>query len=181
MKSSPGMSSGPTSHVPVANGRTTPITATRERVLAVVHYHSHRHVEQLIESLGHFLVPLFFVITGMSVSLEALFDLPVLMVALGVTAVAVAGKIVAGLVAGNVRKAVVGWGMVPRGEVGLIFATIGRQLGVLPDEEFTIIVIMVIITTLMTPPILSYLLRSEGSEGRIAKTQRREDAQRKPG
>ena len=132
---------------------------TREKVLAVVHVHSHRHVEQLIESLGHFLVPIFFVITGMSVSLEALFDLPVLAIALGVTAVAVVGKIAAGLVAGDVRKWVVGWGMVPRGEVGLIFATMGRQLGVLPEAEFTVIVIMVILTTLMTPPILSYLLR----------------------
>jgi Kef-type K+ transport system membrane component KefB len=132
---------------------------TRERVLSVVHVHSHRHVEQLIESLGHFLVPLFFVITGMAVSLEVLLDLPVLLVALGITVVAVLGKIAAGLVAGNVRKWVVGWGMVPRGEVGLIFATMGRQLGVLPEEEFSIIVIMVILTTLMTPPILSYLLR----------------------
>jgi Kef-type K+ transport system membrane component KefB len=133
--------------------------ATRERVLSVVHEHSHRHVEQLIESLGHFLVPIFFVLTGMSVSLEALFDVPILMVALGVTAVAVLGKLVAGLVAGNVRQAVVGWGMVPRGEVGLIFATMGRQLGVLPEAEFSVIVIMVILTTLMTPPILSALLR----------------------
>jgi Kef-type K+ transport system membrane component KefB len=116
-------------------------------------------VEQLIESLGHFLVPIFFVLTGMSVSLEALFDVPILMVALGVTAVAVLGKLVAGLVAGNVRQAVVGWGMVPRGEVGLIFATMGRQLGVLPEAEFSVIVIMVILTTLMTPPILSALLR----------------------
>jgi Kef-type K+ transport system membrane component KefB len=137
--------------------------ATRERVLAVVHLHSHRHVEQLIESLGHFLVPIFFVITGMSVSLEALFDLPILIVALGITLVAVIGKIVAGLVAGDVRKAVVGWGMVPRGEVGLIFATMGMQLGVLPEAEFSVIIIMVILTTLMTPPILSYLLRKEGS------------------
>ena len=134
--------------------------ATRERVLHVVHAHAHRHVEQLIESLGHFLVPIFFVLTGMSVSLEALFDLPILLVALGITVVAVIGKVLSGLVAGNVRKSVVGWGMVPRGEVGLIFATMGRQLGVLPEAEFSVIVIMVIVTTLMTPPILSYLLRN---------------------
>jgi Kef-type K+ transport system membrane component KefB len=132
---------------------------TRERVMAVVETHTHRHVEELVEPLGHFLVPIFFVLTGMAVSLEVLADLPVLLIALVITAIAVIGKLVAGLAAGNVRKSVVGWGMVPRGEVGLIFATMGRQLGVIPEREFSVIVIMVILTTLMTPPILSYLLR----------------------
>lgn len=132
---------------------------TRERLLAVVHSHSHRHVEDLVEPLGHFLVPIFFVLTGMAVSLEVLADPAVLFIALAITAVAVFGKIVAGLAAGAVRKSVVGWGMVPRGEVGLIFATMGRQLGVIPEREFSVIVVMVILTTLMTPPILAHLLR----------------------
>ena len=137
--------------------------ATRERLTRVLDHHSHRHVEDLLEPLGHFLVPIFFVLTGMNVSLEALFDVPVLLVALGLTVAAVLGKVVSGLAAGPVRKWVVGWGMVPRGEVGLIFATIGRQIGVLPEEEFAVIVIMVILTTLMTPPILSFLLKRGGT------------------
>lgn len=140
---------------------------TKERVMEVAHVHSHRHVEDLIEPLGHFLVPIFFVLTGMSVSLEALFDLPVLMVALGITFVAVIGKLVAGFVAGSVNRSIVGWGMVPRGEVGLIFATMGLQVGVLPEAEFSVIVIMVILTTLMTPPILSYLLRKMPEEAPV--------------
>jgi Kef-type K+ transport system membrane component KefB len=130
---------------------------------ALLHRHSHRHVEDLVEPLGFFLVPIFFVLTGMSVSLEALFDPPVLLTALGITVVGVAGKVVAGLAAGPVNKWLVGWGMVPRGEVGLIFATMGKQLGVLPEEEFAVIVIVVILTTLMTPPILTALLRRRAS------------------
>lgn len=133
-------------------------TATRERLTQVIETFKHRHVEELVEPLGHFLVPIFFVLTGMAVRLEVLANLPVLVVALAITAVAVAGKLVAGAAAGNVRKSVVGWGMVPRGEVGLIFATMGLQLGVIPEGEFSVIVIMVILTTLMTPPVLSYLL-----------------------
>lgn len=132
---------------------------TRASLTTVLDRYSHKHVEELVEPLGHFLVPLFFVLTGMSVSLEALFDLPVLLTALGITVVAVFGKVVAGLAAGSVRKWVVGWGMVPRGEVGLIFATLGRQIGVLSEREFAIIVIMVILTTLMAPPILAVLLK----------------------
>jgi Kef-type K+ transport system membrane component KefB len=73
--------------------------------------------------------------------------------------VAVAGKVVAGLAAGRGNRWLVGWGMVPRGEVGLIFAAVGKGLGVVTDEEFSVIVIMVILTTLMTPPILAWLLK----------------------
>ncbi|MDD5026297.1 MAG: cation:proton antiporter [Candidatus Peribacteraceae bacterium] len=134
-------------------------TATRNRVHAMLESHSHRHVEYLIEPLGHFLVPLFFVMTGMAVKLETLFDLPILLVALGITVAAFIGKIIAGLVAGNVRKSLVGWGMVPRGEVGLIFAAIGKAVGVVSDSMYSVIVIVVILTTLLTPPILTSLLK----------------------
>jgi Kef-type K+ transport system membrane component KefB len=49
--------------------------------------------------------------------------------------------------------------MVPRGEVGLIFAMVGKQLGVMDEAMFSVIVIMVILTTLVTPPVLTWLLR----------------------
>ena len=52
--------------------------------------------------------------------------------------------------------------MVPRGEVGLIFAMVGKNLGVMSESMFSVIVIMVILTTLLTPPILSVLLRRQG-------------------
>ena len=51
--------------------------------------------------------------------------------------------------------------MVPRGEVGLIFAAIGKALGVVSDQVYSVIVIMVILTTLLTPPILTYLLKRQ--------------------
>lgn len=136
----------------------------RATLLGILNRHSHRHVEDLLEPLGHVLVPIFFVLTGMSVNLEVLLDVPVLLTALGITAVAVVGKVAAGLASGDAHGWLVGWGMVPRGEVGLIFATIGQQIGVLPDREFGVIVIMVILTTLMTPPILSALLRRRSAE-----------------
>ena len=88
-------------------------------------------------------------------------DTKILLVALGITAVAFVGKYVAGLAAGKVNKNLVGFGMVPRGEVGLIFATIGRSLGVVTPELFSVIVIMVILTTLLTPPILSSLIKRQ--------------------
>ncbi|MES2764479.1 MAG: cation:proton antiporter [Bacteroidota bacterium] len=133
----------------------------KENVLKVVERQEHHVLEDLIAPLGHFFVPIFFVVTGMTVRLETLFNLPVLLTALGITVLAIAGKLVAGLVAGKVNKSVVGWGMVPRGEVGLIFATTGKALGVVTDEVFSIIVIMVILTTLITPPVLTFLLKRQ--------------------
>ena len=82
-----------------------------------------------------------------------------MLAALGITAVAFVGKIVSGLAAGKVDKLLVGFGMIPRGEVGLIFAMIGKSLNVINDEIFSVIVIMVILTTLLTPPILTYLIK----------------------
>ncbi|MBU1126568.1 MAG: cation:proton antiporter [Patescibacteria group bacterium] len=130
-------------------------------VSKAIEEHAHRHIEDLIEPVSFFLVPIFFVFTGMAVNLETMFDPKILGVALAITVVAVFGKVLAGVAAGKVNKVLVGFGMVPRGEVGLIFAAIGKGLGVVSDEVFSIIVIMVILTTLMTPPILVALLKRQ--------------------
>jgi Kef-type K+ transport system membrane component KefB len=133
----------------------------RERFLSIIHYYSRQHVEDLIRPTALLLVPLFFVITGMNVKLETMLNLPVLIKALIITIIAIFGKVVSGLVAGRVNKLLVGFGMVPRGEVGLIFATIGKELNVISDELFSIIVTMVILTALLTPPILSFILKKQ--------------------
>ena len=133
---------------------------TVKEVKKAIEGHSERHIEDLIEPLAYFLVPIFFVLTGMEVSLSALFDGRIVLVALAISAVAILGKLIAGVAAGKgVNKWMIGFGMVPRGEVGLIFASIGKGLGVISDELFSVIVIMVIVTTLVTPPILNVMLK----------------------
>jgi Kef-type K+ transport system membrane component KefB len=136
---------------------------TQQKVETVLNRYRAHHLDQLIAPLGHFLVPIFFIMIGMEVDLKTLSDPNVIIVALVITVIAFIGKIVAGAVAGNVNKWIVGWGMAPRGEVGLIFAMIGKQLGVVSEEVFSVIIIMVILTTLLTPPILNYLLRKQTS------------------
>ncbi|TXG94526.1 MAG: cation:proton antiporter [Rhodocyclaceae bacterium] len=132
----------------------------RERLHEVLARHTHHQHEHMVEPIGYFFVPVFFVLTGMQVDLQTLADPQVVVVALGITVAAVIGKLVAGFAAGRGHNAwIVGWGMVPRGEVGLIFASVGKQLGVVSESMFSVIVIMVILTTLLTPPILTLLLR----------------------
>lgn len=119
---------------------------------------SHQH-EHMIEPIGYFFVPVFFVLTGMQVDLQTMADPQLVLVAVGVTAAAVVGKLLAGFAAGTGHNPwIVGWGMVPRGEVGLIFAMVGKQLGVMSEAMFSVIVIMVILTTLVTPPVLTALI-----------------------
>lgn len=129
------------------------------KIMARLRYHAHRHIEELVEPVGLFLVPIFFVYTGINVDLTTLANPTVIIAGLAITVVAFIGKMVSGLVAGKVNKLIVGVAMAPRGEVGLIFATIGRQLGVVSDEVFSVIIIMVILTTLLTPPVLAVLLK----------------------
>jgi Kef-type K+ transport system membrane component KefB len=97
----------------------------------------------------------------MQVRIETMLDPKVMAVALGVTAVAILGKVISGIAAGSANRWIVGFGMVPRGEVGLIFAAIGKALGVVDDTLFSVIVAMVILTTLVTPPVLGVLLKRQ--------------------
>lgn len=132
---------------------------SRKKIETIANEHSEKHVEELLEPLAHFLVPLFFVLTGMNVRLDALLNTKILIVALGVTLAAIVGKYVSGFFAGNVDRNIVGFGMVPRGEVGLIFASIGISLGIINQEIFSVLVIMVIFTTLLTPPLLAHCIK----------------------
>ena len=131
----------------------------KKAVSSVLDSLSRSHIQDLIRPLSYVLVPIFFVLTGMEVRLETLCNLPILLLTLAVAAVAFGGKIVAGLVAGRVNKAIIGWGMVPRGEVGLIFAAMGKSMGVVSDEIFSMIVMVIMLTTIVPPPILSFLLQ----------------------
>lgn len=133
----------------------------KKKVENIIHHYEHRHVEDLLEPIGQMFVPIFFIFTGMSVDLTTFADPSIIFVALGLTLAAIVGKVVAGFFSGKgVNSFVVGFGMVPRGEVGLIFATIGMGLGVITDGVYSAVIIMVILTTLLAPPILTSLLRN---------------------
>lgn len=127
-------------------------------------------IERGIAGLGHFLVPIFFVSVGASVDVDALspFDpssRSTLLIGGVLIAVGIAGKFLAGYspfwFRGN--KTVVGVGMIPRGEVGLIFARVGLESGVFDAGLFGAATLMVMVTTLVVPPLLKRLLDSSGT------------------
>ncbi len=122
-------------------------------------------IKDLIMPLEVILVPIFFVLMGIQVKLETFLDWQVLVFAAGLLVAAIVGKLVCGLGAWKQRnRLAIGMGMLPRGEVGLIFAAIGKGLGVVDDAMFSSLVLVVIITTLLAPPLLKLSLRGEGGD-----------------
>jgi Kef-type K+ transport system membrane component KefB len=143
-------------------------------VLDEVHYtdlrardRAQRSIPQLLEPIAGFLVPIFFVLMGMRVDLAAFASPGVLGFAAALTAAAVIGKQACslGVLDKGTDRLAVGLGMIPRGEVGLVFASVGATLTiagerVISDEIFSAVVVMVAVTTLVTPVLLVARLRA---------------------
>ena len=122
-------------------------------------------IRSLMDPLEAILVPIFFVLIGLQVKLESFLNTEVLLFASGLTVAAIVGKIVCGYVAGGgLNRLAIGIGMLPRGEVGLIFAAIGKGLGVIDSQLFSAIVLMVVVTTVISPSLLKWSLRRGVSE-----------------
>jgi Kef-type K+ transport system membrane component KefB len=121
----------------------------------------------LIAPLERIFAPVFFVLMGMQVNLQSFLAPTTLWLALAFSVAAVIGKLVCGLPAGGgTDRWSIGLGMIPRGEVGLIFASIGKGLGVVSGSVFSALVVMVVVTTLITPIFLKWsLFRAPGVKG----------------
>jgi Kef-type K+ transport system membrane component KefB len=154
-------------------------------VLDEVHYkpqgaRKERDLNDLLQPVSTVLVPIFFVLMGLKVDLRLFTRVDTLGLAAALTAAAIIGKQICsiGVLERRIDRLVIGLGMIPRGEVGLIFAGIGATLmlpnaggvtePVISSAIFGAVVIMVIITTLITPIALKWSLgrkRTHKGEG----------------
>lgn len=123
-------------------------------------------IEKATTQLGHFFVPIFFASVGAAVELSTLGNVKVLLIGAALIVVGVIGKFAAGYspvwFKGN--KSLIGIAMIPRGEVGLIFARMGLATGALTSQLYSAIAMMVLVTTFITPPLLAWNVRA-GSRG----------------
>jgi Kef-type K+ transport system membrane component KefB len=139
-------------------------------ILEDVHYRDfvtrgERQLEELVHPISTLLVPVFFVIMGMRVDLTTFVQVDVLGLAALLTVAAIVGKQLCslGTLGYRLDRLSIGIGMIPRGEVGLIFANIGLGLTIageriIDEEIFSAVVMMVIVTTMVTPPALKWSL-----------------------
>jgi Kef-type K+ transport system membrane component KefB len=113
-------------------------------------------IQRELTPVGHMFIPVFFLQIGINVDVSTFIDPKVLGVAAAITAMAIVGKVAAGWAArGGSDRLLIGLGMIPRGEVGLIFASIGLRNGVLDNKLYAAVLLMILVTTLITPPLLS--------------------------
>lgn len=118
--------------------------------------HGEPSLREVLSPLESLLVPVFFVLLGLQVQLETLRTPGAWALAAALLVAAVAGKLVSGWFAGpGMSRWAVGWGMLPRGEVGLVFAGVGRALGALTPAQFSALVLVIVATTLLGPPLLA--------------------------
>ena len=130
------------------------------KILSVAERANEKHIEELIAPIGQFTTPIFFIITGMSVDLMVFTQTSTVLLGILLTVIAVIGKLLSGFAAGKgVKHWLIGWGMVPRGEVGLIFASVGKSLGVINASEYSVIIMVIISTTFISPIMLNYLIK----------------------
>jgi Kef-type K+ transport system membrane component KefB len=123
-------------------------------------------LHELLSPLESLVVPLFFVWMGIQVKLETMLSKDVLLAGLALTIVAIVGKVAAGWGAPpTMNRLAIGFGMMPRGEVGLIFAGIGRGIGVVDEGLFSAVVLLVMVTTVLAPILLRATLGANPNAG----------------
>ncbi|EIL91885.1 MULTISPECIES: cation:proton antiporter [Rhodanobacter] len=122
-----------------------------------------KELEHQTLPLLSFLTPFFFVVTGAKVNLAELASVDALLMLLVATAIAIVSKLLGGFLGslslGRRSATIIGFGMVPRGEVGVVIASLGLAAGVFSDRIYAVVVAMSLLTAMVTPPVLAWLLR----------------------
>jgi len=142
--------------------------------LALAETDKYELFEKTFYPLSEFFTPIFFVSIGAAVNVRYFNPFnsanhQVLLIGGALLLIAIVGKVLSGYAAWSrdVRKTIVGVGMVPRGEVGFIFAEFGRRTDVITDSMFAAVVVVMAATTFLAPPLLKYAFQ-ERPPGRSA-------------
>ncbi|MBB6243115.1 cation:proton antiporter [Rhodanobacter sp. MP1X3] len=131
-----------------------------------------RHtLEKQMMPLLALLTPFFFVVTGSKIDLHELASADALIMLAVITVIAIVSKLAGGwlgsLSLGKRSATIIGFGMVPRGEVGVVIASLGLAAGVFSNRMYAIIVAMSLLTAMVTPPVLAWLLKRAGSDSEL--------------
>ena len=138
-----------------------PIVGAFAAGLVLANTNQFKPIEERLKPVSDVFTPIFFVMVGAAVDIRVFNpfvseNIPILLIALILFIVAVVGKFVSGwaVFQKGINKTAVGIGMIPRGEVGLIFAQVGLTYGVFTSDIFSAVTVMVMLTTFIAPPLL---------------------------
>lgn len=123
---------------------------------------NHNFYLELITPLKTLFTPLFFIYSGMQINITNLLNYKLILISLVIGFFAICTKLCAGFfLPTKLNRKIIGFGMVPRGEIGLIFATTGLNLGLYSNEIFTILMLVIIYTTIITPIIINQIVKDQ--------------------
>jgi Kef-type K+ transport system membrane component KefB len=124
-------------------------------------------LEHQVQPLLALMTPFFFVLTGTKIELAQLANVDTLLTLTLITLIALLSKLLGGFLGalrlGKRSALIVGVGMMPRGEVGVVIASLGLAAGVFSPRTYALIVAMSLLTSVITPPLLAWLFKSEKS------------------
>lgn len=130
--------------------------------------HRREELEHQMQPLLALLTPFFFVVTGAKIDLTVFASGAALWMLLVVTVIAIISKFIGGFLGalslGRRGATIVGVGMIPRGEVGVVIASLGLAAGVFSNQIYAVIVAMSLLTSIVTPPVLAVLLKPAREE-----------------
>lgn len=133
---------------------------TKAQILKTVHGHETRSLDELIKPLSNIFVPIFFTYIGLIFKLSDLMKPKIVLFAVSLLAVSLIGRIVSGYTEkGKFNKILVGLGMTPIGEAGLIFAVTGNQLGIINNDIMSAVILAVVLITIVTPILIRISLK----------------------
>jgi Kef-type K+ transport system membrane component KefB len=146
-----------------------PIVGAFAAGLVLANTNQFKTIEERLKPVSDVVTPIFFIMVGAAVDITVFNpfereNIPILLIALVLFIVAVVGKFVSGwaVFQKGVNKVAIGFGMIPRGEVGLIFAQVGLTYGVFNSELFSAVTVMVMLTTFIAPPLLKIAFSGNG-------------------
>lgn len=141
--------------------------------LVLARTHRGKEIEREMHDIAQFFIPIFFVVVGAAVDLSSMNPFhpetrKYFLIGLALTVIGIIGKVAAGYVVftKGMRRTLIGVGMIPRGEVGLIFAQIGLSTKLISGGLYSAVALMVMLTTFITPPLLRRLL-VQGTPGKL--------------
>ena len=136
---------------------------TQFRLNLVIETQEKKSLEELLKPLSHLFVPIFFIHIGLMLDVSKLTNLKTLVIVGLLLGFSFIGRILSGcLIKGNLNKLIIGLGMTPIGEAGLIFATFGKSMNLIGNTLFTAIVSSVVLASITTPILIKLAIKYKG-------------------
>jgi Kef-type K+ transport system membrane component KefB len=136
----------------------------RKQLNHVIHFQEGQTIKELLKPISHLFVPIFFIYIGMMLNINDLIHPTTLIITLAMLGISFFGRILSGFAirGGRINHLILGLGMTPIGEAGLIFAVFGKIVGIINENVLSAIVSTLVIASIITPILIKFAIKKYG-------------------